>query len=86
MVGICLERSPELVISLLAILKAGGTYVPLEASYPEERLQFMLKDTGTQIVITGRKHLKVLGQSQAQLVVVEELMEATWLSSRKRKN
>ena len=43
-VGICMERSIELVVALLAVLKAGGAYVPLDPSYPPERLRFMIKD------------------------------------------
>ena len=44
LVGLCLERSPAMVIGLLAILKAGGAYVPLDPGYPRERLAFMLED------------------------------------------
>ncbi len=51
-VGLCMERSPELVIAILGILKAGGTYVPLDIDYPEERLKFMLSDTEAQWVLT----------------------------------
>lgn len=51
-VGICLERSPELVVSLLATLKAGGAYVPLDPMYPAERLAFMLKDSGVEVLLT----------------------------------
>src|SRR5262249_24417623 len=43
-VGICMERSPELIIGILGILKAGGAYVPLDIAYPPERLAFMLDD------------------------------------------
>ncbi|HYO12430.1 MAG TPA: AMP-binding protein, partial [Thermoanaerobaculia bacterium] len=43
-VGVCLERSPEMVVSLLAVLKAGGAYLPLDPAYPAERLAFMLQD------------------------------------------
>ncbi len=46
LIAISLERSPELIISILGILKAGGAYVPLDPNYPEERLHFMLEDTG----------------------------------------
>src|SRR4029077_12003789 len=45
LVGLCMERSLELIVGLLAILKAGGAYVPLDPSYPQARLAFMLEDT-----------------------------------------
>ena len=51
-VGVCLERSLDLVTALLAILKAGGAYVPLESAYPRERLRFMLADAGACVVLT----------------------------------
>ncbi|HEX8115893.1 MAG TPA: amino acid adenylation domain-containing protein, partial [Pyrinomonadaceae bacterium] len=51
-VGVLLPRTPELVISLLAILKAGGAYVPLDPRYPQERLRFMLEDSGAALVLT----------------------------------
>jgi amino acid adenylation domain-containing protein len=51
-VGVLVERSPEMIVALLATLKAGGAYVPLEPSYPKTRLALMLKDTGSRIVLT----------------------------------
>ena len=51
-VGVCLERSFDLVVALLAILKAGGAYVPLDPSYPRERLGFMIRDTGMRVLVT----------------------------------
>ncbi len=51
-VAVYLERSPELVVALLAILKAGGAYVPLSPGYPEQRLRFMLADSKAALVIT----------------------------------
>lgn len=53
-VGLCVDRSPEMVIGLLAILKAGGAYVPLDPAYPPARLQFMLEDSGTRLLVTRR--------------------------------
>jgi len=50
-VGICLERSPDLVIGLLAIMKAGGVYVPLEAEYPRERLRIMMRESRARVVL-----------------------------------
>ncbi|OCR26281.1 peptide synthase [Pseudomonas syringae] len=55
-VGICAERSPQLLIGLLAIIKAGGAYVPLDPEYPRERLSFMLRDSGVQLLLT-QSHL-----------------------------
>ena len=52
-IGICLERSPEIIISMLAILKAGAAYVPLDRTYPHERIAFMLKDAGVKTVVTN---------------------------------
>jgi amino acid adenylation domain-containing protein len=52
MVGICLDRSIDMVIGLLGILKAGGAYVPLDPSYPPERLSFMLQDAGISLLVS----------------------------------
>ena len=54
-VGIYLQRSTEAIIAILAILKAGGTYVPLDPAYPQERLTFILKDAGVKVLITDSK-------------------------------
>ncbi len=53
-VGICAERGVEMVVGLLAVLKAGGAYVPLDPKYPEERLQYMVKDSAPVAVLTQR--------------------------------
>ena len=52
-VGICVERSAEMVVGLVGIMKAGGAYVPLEATYPKQRLDFMLADSGVQILLAA---------------------------------
>ncbi len=54
LIGICLDRSLELIVGLLAILKAGGAYVPLDANLPEERLRFLLEDTNVSVLITDK--------------------------------
>jgi non-ribosomal peptide synthetase component F len=51
-VGLCVERSLEMVVGLLAILKAGGAYVPLDPGYPPERLAFMMQDSAPHILLT----------------------------------
>ncbi|HYU36097.1 MAG TPA: amino acid adenylation domain-containing protein [Thermoanaerobaculia bacterium] len=50
-VGVCMERSPELILGLVAILKAGGVYVPLNPALPDERLLFQIEDTGARVVL-----------------------------------
>ncbi|NVJ28892.1 AMP-binding protein, partial [Myxococcus sp. AM011] len=54
-VGLCLERSPELVVGLLGILKAGAAFVPLDPAYPAERLDFMLAQTGISVLVTQER-------------------------------
>ena len=60
MVGVCIERSPEMILAILAILKSGGAYVPFDSEYPRERLAFMLKDTSTPLVITQKSLASVI--------------------------
>lgn len=67
-VGICVERSPEMVIGILAILKAGGAYVPLDPAYPTERLALMLEDVQTPILLT-QTHLQNRLPRNQQMVV-----------------
>ncbi|MBW4546343.1 MAG: amino acid adenylation domain-containing protein [Symplocastrum torsivum CPER-KK1] len=55
LVGICVERSLEMVVGLLGILKAGGAYLPLDPSYPQERLAFMLEDAQVSVLLTQQK-------------------------------
>jgi amino acid adenylation domain-containing protein len=55
LVGVCIERSIEMVVGLLGILKAGGAYVPLDPAYPDERLRFMLEDSRVSILLTQEK-------------------------------
>ncbi len=53
LVPVCLERSVEVIVAMLAIVKAGGAYVPIDPSYPQERIRFMIKDTGAKMVISS---------------------------------
>lgn len=54
-VGICIERSPEMIVGILGVLKAGGAYVPMDPTYPEERLAFMLHDSQAPVLLTQAK-------------------------------
>ena len=58
-VALCLERSLEMVIGILGVLKAGGVYVPLDPASPRERLEFMLGDSGARVVLTQKSLLEV---------------------------
>jgi amino acid adenylation domain-containing protein/non-ribosomal peptide synthase protein (TIGR01720 family) len=59
-IGICCDRSPEMIIALLGVLKAGGAYVPLDPAYPQERLEFILEDAQISILLTQSKILNLL--------------------------
>jgi amino acid adenylation domain-containing protein len=54
LVGLCAERSPEMIIGMLAILKAGAAYVPFDATYPAERIEFMIDDTNVSVMLTQK--------------------------------
>ena len=71
LVGVCLERSLEVVIGLLGILKAGGAYVPLDPAYPAERLAFMLADTQTPVLLTQRRLVEALPATAARRVCLD---------------
>src|SRR5262249_53445130 len=71
LVGICVERSLEMVVGLLGILKAGGAYVPLDPDYPKERLAFMLEDTQTAVLITQQRLMEKVPNHSAQMVCLD---------------
>ncbi|MDZ8030713.1 non-ribosomal peptide synthetase [Nostoc sp. DedSLP04] len=71
LVGICLERSLEMIVGLLAILKAGGAYVPLDPAYPSERLALMLEDSQLSILLTQQNLLSKLPEHQAHIVCLD---------------
>jgi amino acid adenylation domain-containing protein len=54
-VGVCAERSPEMMVAVLAVLKAGAAYLPLDPEYPQERLAFMLEDSGVRVLLTHER-------------------------------
>ena len=73
LVGICVERSLEMVVAILGTLKAGGAYVPLDPDYPEERLAFMLTDASLTTVITQRPILKRTPISEEQALCLDDI-------------
>lgn len=77
LVGICIERSIEMVVGLLAILKAGGAYVPLDPEYPQERLAYMIEDSGIQLLLSQHSLLPVLPVEGIQVIALDQ--PASWL-------
>src|SRR6185437_3988666 len=71
LVGICMERSLEMVIGLLGILKAGGAYVPLEPSYPPERLAYMLEDAAPSVLLMQERLKGRLSSSDVELIALD---------------
>src|SRR5215217_148346 len=71
-VGVMAERRIEMVIALLGVLKSGGAYVPLDAQYPRERLEYMLKDSGAEVLLTTRGVGVDLETGSIRRICVEE--------------
>ncbi|MBV8688022.1 MAG: amino acid adenylation domain-containing protein [Alphaproteobacteria bacterium] len=70
-VGICLDRGPDMVVSILAILKAGGAYLPLDPDYPPERLDFMLRDAGASALIVDASTAAIPLHADAARVAID---------------
>ena len=75
-VGLCAERSIEMVVGLLAILKAGGAYLPLDPEYPDERLSFMLEDSRAAVLLAQPKFLSRFADYTGTVVLLEGQAEA----------
>ena len=72
-VGIHMTRSPEMIVAILGVLKAGAAYLPLPPSYPRERLSFMLEDAGAPLVLTRAADGADFAADTAEVLVLEEL-------------
>ncbi|NEU74383.1 amino acid adenylation domain-containing protein [Hassallia byssoidea VB512170] len=72
LVGICVERSLEMIIGLLAILKAGGAYLPLDPSLPQSRFNFILKDAKVSVLLTQKKLLKHFQDFSNPIICIDE--------------
>jgi amino acid adenylation domain-containing protein len=77
LVGICVERSLEMIIALLAILKAGGAYVPLDPNFPIERLAFMVEDSQISLLLTQHNLYKNFPLTSAQIICLDRDWENT---------
>ncbi len=70
-VGICVERSLEMIIGVLGVLKAGGAYLPIDPTYPQERQTFMLTDSQAQLLLTQQRLLADLPPHQLQVICLD---------------
>jgi amino acid adenylation domain-containing protein len=80
-VGLCMERSLEMVIGLLAILKSGSSYLPLDSDYPDDRISFMLKDSSAKILLTQERFLERMNNLAAghcKIIPVEQVKELSY--------
>ena len=77
-IGVCLDRGTNLIISLLAIWKSGAAYLPLDIDHPEERTAYLLKSSKVQLIVTQREHAgKLQAHSCALIVVDSDQLDAT---------
>lgn len=80
LVGLCIDRCPDMIVGILGILKAGGAYLPLDPSYPRDRLAFMLDDSSVQIVVSRTGLEECLPLQQRELVRLDDASNA-WKNS-----
>ncbi len=74
-VGMCVERSVEMVVGILAVLKAGGAYVPLDPNCPAERVAFILEDSRAPVLLTEKPRLHQLENQPARILCLDDLAE-----------
>jgi amino acid adenylation domain-containing protein len=84
LVGVCTERSVEMILGVLGILKAGGAYVPLDPTYPKERLGFMIEDTRTPVILSQRHLLNMLPEHTANVICLDS--DATTITKEGEEN
>jgi len=82
LVGVCLERCPEMLIGLLGIWKAGGAYVPLDPAYPTDRLSFMVKDAAVKVLLTDSKHKQLFASAGNEVIC----LDSDWSAIAKESN
>jgi len=78
LVALCLERSEQMLVAILAVLKSGGAYVPIDPGYPEERIKYILSDTHTRLVIANEVHGDELKEIAGAGPITTELIDSEW--------
>jgi len=84
LVGICHDRTDDLIVAMLAVLKAGGAYVPLDPNYPSDRIAYIMSDAKAPLLITSSKYAKQLGETGTRLICLDK--EVTEISNEKTAN
>ncbi len=79
-VGLCVERSLEMIIGLVGVMKAGGAYLPLDVNYPPERLAYMIEDAGCRVIVSNQYLVEKLSRTDAEVV----RLDADWVEVSKR--
>jgi len=79
-VGVALDRSPEMIISLLAVMKSGAAYVPLDPEYPADRIQYMLEDSSAKLLISSEKYKGKLTSDIIEFIIENEMSDVLHLS------
>jgi len=77
LVGLCLDRTNEIVIAILAILKSGGAYLPIDLAYPPDRLAFMLEDAQAPVLLTQRELTSKLPSTKARVLCIEDVLDTS---------
>lgn len=75
-VGIYMERSPEMLVALLGVMKAGAAYLPLDPGFPPDRLSFMVEETAAPVILTDRALVASVPGRESQIIVVDEANSA----------
>lgn len=72
-IGLAVNRSPEMIIALLAIMKSGAAYIPLDPEYPHERIEYMLEDSNAKILITSKKYSQHFKTNATEIILEDSL-------------
>ncbi|MHC2831692.1 amino acid adenylation domain-containing protein [Bacillus sp. F9_6S_D1_P_5] len=80
LVGLCVERSPEMIVGLFGILKAGGAYVPLDPTYPQKRLRYIVEDAGIQVLVTKETLLELFSE-EIEVICLDRDQEKIYLEN-----
>src|SRR5437660_8186150 len=71
-VALCMERSVELLVALLGILKAGAAYVPLDRTYPPQRVRYILKETAAAAILTQNSLVSLFASAPCNVICIED--------------